>query len=128
MLCSGGAHKVDRSGVFQELGCIERVVLAPSGLQHLGVSEAVERPTHGGPDRVSMSWLHPGGGSKILAPTTRSPRVAGKNVDRITCSGAARPREESIDAQALESSRVEIAADDRCCHLLPVVTTAIHRL
>ena len=63
-----------------------------------------------------------------MAPTRRSPRVAGKNVDRITCSGAARPVEETVDAQALEGGRVEIAADDRGCHLLPVVTTAIHRL
>ena len=68
-----------------------------------------------------MSWLHPGGGSQILAPTTRRPRVAGENVDWITRSRAARPRKESIDAQALDGSRVEIAADDRCCHLLPVL-------
>src|SRR5450631_2534364 len=106
MLCSGGAHEVDRTGVFQELGCIERVVVDPSGLQHLGVSEAVERPTHGGPDRVSMSWLHPGGGSQILAPTTCRPWVAGKNVDRITCSGSARPRKETVDTQALKSCRM----------------------
>ena len=51
-----------------------------------------------------------------------------QDVDRVSCSGPARPVEEPVDAQALESSRVEVAADDRGCHLLPVVTTTVHRL
>ncbi len=47
--------------------------------------------------------------------------------DRLAGGGPARPVEEPFDAQALQCGRVEVGADDRCRHLLPVGATAVER-
>ena len=119
------AHQVDRPVLVEEFAGVERVVVDPGRLEDHRVGEAVEGPSDRGPDRVPVPGFDLSRCGQVLVPSPRRARMARQDADRLTSRRPTRPVEELFDAQALQGGGVEIGADDRRRHLLPVRPAAV---
>ena len=120
------AHQIVRPCWSRKVGRVERVVVDPGGFDDLRVGEAVE-------GRRTVAQIESrclGSTSAEAARSSSYPRAACAWRDRMrTGSRAAGRRDQSrsCSTRGPPGSGVQVGADDRCRHLLPVRPTAVDR-